>query len=275
MTINVSVPAGSYYRINCALVLEDEPVGEDSRLDFETFPESVEEVYALTSYREIGADRMPQPGGVAYRGGNWSTFSISLSFRAGERSNTERAAREPTDYTRARFEQELREMERKARWCQALCFPLRRDLGEFGRRIEQNAARSGATSSEAVRQALGELRRNDPPKVLVVFGSWMVIRGYATNVSLKWESPWDPVTNRPHGCTVSVQIQPLMVNYPTWQSIRAGAWSQPASTLDGMSIPSGAAQIQDDERAKREARIQQMLGASSPDAGTTGTARAG
>jgi len=68
----------------CALVLEDNPVGDDSRLDFESFPENgIEEAYSTTAYREIAADRMSQPGFAAYRGGNWSSFNLELEFRAG------------------------------------------------------------------------------------------------------------------------------------------------------------------------------------------------
>ena len=259
MSVNVATPAGSYYRINCALVLEDEPVGEDSRLAFESFPEGIDEVYALTSYREIGADRMPQPGGVAYRGGNWSTFSIELKFRAGERANIERATRPSGDYTREMLEQELREMERKARWCQALCFPLERSLGSFGTRISGNAARLGVSQAQ-VQGALSELKRNDPPKVLVVFGSWMVIRGYVVNTGIKWEPPIDPVTNRPYGCTVGIQIQPLMVSYPTWQSIRAGGWSQQSQGVSVQGVPPSAAAVRADDQARNTARSAAALG---------------
>ena len=260
----VDVPAGSFYRINCALVLEDNPVGQDSRLEFETFPENIEEVYSLTSYRTIGADRMPQPGGVAYRGGDWSTFSIQLQFRAGDRTSG-RSDRPPVQYTRARLEQELLEMASKARWCQALGFPLRRDLDAVTRnRVLRNVAPGGrnAVLASNVRQALSELQRNDPPKVLVVFGAWMTIRGYATSVTLKWQPPFDPVTNRPYGCQVDIQIQPLMVNYPTWQSIRGGGWEQQARGNDPNTIPSGAAAIREDERTREQARLTAALGAA-------------
>lgn len=255
-----TAPAGSYYRLNCALVLEDNPVGDDSRLNFESFPESIEEVYALTSYREIGADRMPQPGGVAYRGGNWSTFSISLVFRAGDRQGDPTRANNFRDLSRATLERELIEMEKKARWCQALAFPLRRDLGEFGQRILSRATARGQVVSASVREALSQLRREDPPKVLVVFGSWMTLRGYVVNVGVKWEGPWDPETNRPYGCNVNIQIQPLMVEYPTWQSIRSGAWNQQAGANDPNSIPTSSAAIRQEEQEREQRRIAAILG---------------
>lgn len=261
----VSVPAGSFYRINCALVLEDNPKGEDSRLAFETFPESIEEVYSLTSYRTIGADRMPQPGAVAYRGGDWSTFAIQLKFRAGDRQSG-RADRPPVELNRARLEQELREMERKARWCQALGFPLRRQLEQSTQqRILRNVAPGGRNVVLAadVRKALSELTRNDPPKVLVVFGAWMTVRGYATSVSLKWEPPFDPVSNRPYGCSVNIQIQPLMVNYPTWDTIRGGAWSQQSAGTDFADVSTSAAALRNEERQREANRTIAALGASS------------
>jgi len=265
--MTISVPAGSFYRLNSALVLEDNPVGDDSRLDFETFPESIEEVYALTSYRQIGADRMPQPGGVAYRGGNWSTFSLMLEFRVGSRAGGN-PGQPPANYDRARFEQEMQEMSRKARWCQALGFPLERKLGELGNRIVRKFSSGGGSPvvSARVRQALSELRRNDPPKVLVVFGAWMTIRGYAENISVKWMPPFDPVTTRPTGCQVSMQIQPLMVDYPTWQSIRNGAWEQQAEGVSPSAIPSSAAQIREEERQRQQSRLESSIFPPAPGA---------
>lgn len=262
MAINTPpAPPGSFYRINCSVVLEDNPVGDDSRLYFESYPESIEEVYALTTYREIGADRMPQPGGVAYRGGNWSTFSISLNFRAGDRQGDPTRVNNFSDMSRATLERELVEMEKKARWCQALAFPLKRKLAgdPLGQEIQAKASAHGA-DTRAFREALGQLQRQDPPKVLVVFGSWMTLRGYCVNVGLKWEGPWDPETNRPYGCTVNVQIQPLMVAYPTWQSIASGAWSQQTGANDPNSIATDAAAIRAEEQQRERARLTSQLG---------------
>lgn len=253
---------GSLYRINCSLVLEDEPVGDDSRLYFESWPDSIEEVYALTSYRTIGADRMPQPGGVAYRGGDWNTFSLQLIFRAGDRYSDPTRNNNFQDSSNTSLMRELTEMERKARWCQALAFPLRRELGSVERGLLKRAVGSGnAVVAAQVREALSALRREDPPKVLVVFGSWMTVRGYCSQVSLKWEGPWDPDTNRPYGCVVNMQIQPLMVEYPNWHSIRNGAWNQQAGPNDSNSVDQTAAEIREEERARAAARLNQALGA--------------
>jgi hypothetical protein len=58
---------------------------------------------------------------------------------------------------------------------------------------------------------------------LIVFGSFLVLRGYITNVSLRWQPPFHPITVRPYGCTVTISFQRLDASYPTWRSIRNSA----------------------------------------------------
>lgn len=218
----------------CALVLEDEPVGSDSRLDFESFPGEVEETYSVNQYREMGGDRMPQPSHVAYRGGTWSPWTLTLLFRAGIRqADQATAARLPRtdDVTNAQLEQMLIEMERKVRWCQALTFPLERSLGALesrrvlGRLSTANAALANTPGSPTINatQTLNEMKRNDPPIVLVVFGSWWVQRAYVENVSIKWQGPWHPESVRPYGAEVSITLKPIKAVYPTWGLIREQA----------------------------------------------------
>ena len=62
-----------------------------------------------------------------------------------------------------------------------------------------------------------------PPMCLLVFGSFLVIRGYITNVALRWQPPFHPVTVRPYGCTVTISFQRIDASYPTWRSIRNSA----------------------------------------------------
>lgn len=227
--------SGQYYRTSmCALVLEDEPVGSDSRLEFESFPGEVDETYSVNQYREMGGDRMPQPSHIAYRGGSWSPWTLTLVFRAGIRQADQATANRPArpgDLDNASLEQQLIEMERKVRWCQALTFPLERSLGGLeSRRIQAqvNAANAqlgaqGLPPSGLTTQSINGLRRNDPPIVLVVFGSWWVQRAYAENVSIKWQGPWHPESVRPFGAEVSITLKPLKAVYPTWNLIREQA----------------------------------------------------
>jgi len=209
----------------CALVLENNPVGADSRLYFESFPaDGFEESYSLGGYREIAADRMPQPGFVAYRGGNWSAFTLELKFRANGRLPTQRKLNQLTS---ADLDAILTTMERKVRWCQALAFPLERNAVNIEKRLSR--ARSLGLDQATLEDISGLVKRNDPPIVLVVFGSFLTLRTYLTGYTIKWEGPFHPLTAQPYGATVTLSFQRLDKNYPTWESIRNSAGSLPAS----------------------------------------------
>jgi hypothetical protein len=234
----------------CALVLEDNPVGDDSRLVFESFQQEFEETYAVQPYEELGAKRMPQPGYVAYRGGNWSNFQIRLIFVAGQTASLVGSGAVGFDPNQAvtapDIDKILIEMERKVRWCQALCFPLERTLGAAGQRILARARANNVEPSAAATEAVGKLKRNDPPIVLVVFGSWTTIRCYATQVNVKWGSPWHPVSVRPYTAEVTVTFQPQMAEYPTWQTIRNQAGTTGFTTANpsivGAVVPASVRQ---------------------------------
>lgn len=220
----------------CALVLEDNPVGADSRLVFESFQQEIEETYAVAAYEELGAKRMAQPGYVAYRGGNWSSFQIRLTFLAGQKASLTGNGAGSFDpnvaITAPDIDKFLIEMERKVRWCQALAFPLERGLGAAGQRILARANANNVNPSAAATEAVNKLKRNDPPMVLVVFGSWTVIRCYTTQVNIKWGAPWHPVSARPYTAEVTITFQPQMAEYPTWQTIRNQAGVAGFTTAD-------------------------------------------
>lgn len=229
----------SYSNVSqCALVLEDNPVNGDSRLDFESFPEDgFEEAYTVEGYREIAGSRMPQPLFAAYRGGNWNDFALTLRFRAGDQLRREV---EISQLTRNDLDALLVSMERKARWCQALCFPLERNATTFTNRIRARAQAGGIDESALRSVDLNQLTRNDPPIVLVVFGSFLTLRCYATSYSLKWTHPFHPVTAQPYGCDVNLTFKRLELDYPTWDSIRNSPGALPPSPflprLQGTSI---------------------------------------
>lgn len=229
MTTSNLVPGLGFSNVAmCALVLEDNPVGEDSKLVFESFPpDGIEESYAVTGYREIAADRMPQPGFAAYRGGNWSAFTLELKFRAGNALGRPIASLQ--ELSVADLEGILTDMERKVRWCQALCFPLERDARTFRERIIANARTAGFSEQDLEAVNRGQLPRHDPPYVLVQFGSWLTLRCYATGYSIKWEHPFHPATVQPYGATVSLSFQRLDLDYPTWQTVRNQAGGLPQS----------------------------------------------
>jgi len=225
------VPGITYSNVaQCALVLEDNPVEGDSRLNFESFPEDgIEESYGVTGYREIASSRMPQPGHVAYRGGNWSAFSVNLKFRAGDQVGRQVSltSLQPSD-----LESILLNMQRKVRWCQALAFPLERDATTFNQRVISRAISSGISGQALVGELQGlQLTRNDPPFVLVVFGSFLTLRCYLTGYSIKWTHPFHPVTAQPYGAEVNLQFMRLDLDYPTWHTIRNQSGKLPQSPL--------------------------------------------
>jgi len=246
---NLVLGAGYNNVSQCALVLENNPVGADSRLAFESFPEDgFEESYGVAGYREIGADRMPQPGFVAYRGGNWSAFSLDLKFRAeallGRENNL-------NSLTTSDLEGALTAMERKARWCQALCFPLERAAANVRRRLVRAATEGKLNNLSDIQGVQSKLTRNDPPFVLVVFGSFLTLRCYCTGYSIKWEHPFHPITAQPYGAVVTLQFQRLDLAYPNWHTIRDAAGALPQSSF----IPSIPGNVVVRNTAGRTARL--------------------
>ena len=214
---------GQHDRVEmCALVLEDRPIPDDSRLNFESFPGEVEETYSLNAYSELGGEYVSQPSHISYRGGMWSPWTLTLNFRAGITQDDQATAPRPLgplQITNAGIEQRLIEMERKARWCQALAFPI--DPSAHPRVQADSPAAANVSAN-----ASGTKKRNDrvdPPIVLIVFGSWWVQRAYVTNVSIKWQGPWHPVSARPYGAEVSLTFKPFNAALPTWSSIREQA----------------------------------------------------
>ena len=223
-------------KVPCALVLEDNPT-LDGRLDFESFPQDgVEEAYATTGYEEIGGSSLSQPYSVIYRGGNWSDFSLELQFRA----NYAPPGVSLTDSifdAGQHLEAILIAMEHKVRWCQALTMPRDSDITAHNDRIaglEQQAAHARATGGAGaaaqyeseisnLKAAAAVLKNYDPPYVLVVFGSFMVLRCYVRQVSVKWEHPFHPVTCRPYGATVRLSMQRLEKERPSWRSVAYAA----------------------------------------------------
>lgn len=218
--------ARNFRTARCAIVLEDQPTGIDARMPFESFEQEIEEAYSLDGYQEYAANRMPQPGYVAYRGGNWSPMNLTLHFRADGPLNKRIALGQ---IQASDVEGILIDMERRVRWFEALGFPLRRSAGAFAERQIARAQAAGFDPIPAASTALRNQVRNDPPILLLVFGSFLIIRGYLTNVSLRWLPPFHPVTVRPYGCTVTLAIQRIDAAYPTWRTIRNSAGESESS----------------------------------------------
>lgn len=263
-------PGASYKNTTpCALVLEDNPVGEDSRLYFDSFPQDgIEQAYNLAPYKELGQNRMAQPGYVTYQGGDWAPFPLELKFVAGQSL----AGATPSSISPTDLEDILTEMEAKVNWVQAACFPLERVNAEAGR-ILAKMANAGQVPTAATTEAAGKLKRVDPPVVLIVFGSWRIIRGLMTNFRVNWSGPFHPTTVQPYVAQVKVAFKPVMIEYPTWESIRFqhGAKGQGLNTSPGVrgSVDISSARVADEARRARAQRFQDNTAALG-DAGILG-----
>jgi hypothetical protein len=233
---NTIVPGASYRRTSmCALVLEDNPVGDDSRLAFESFPQRIEQSYSLAPYKTLGGNRMPQPAFAVYDGGNWNPIPLELTFIVG--GITAPVGLTAANLSAQDFENLYIDLEGKVNWTEAICFPLER-ANTSAQRIVANAAMRNP-NQPAIQQAsiaASKLKRNDPPFVLLVFGAWRIIRGYCTGWSCSWEGPWHPIAARPGTAHVKMTFMPIMPVYPTWQSIRNQA-GQTGTTQNNLNQP--------------------------------------
>lgn len=209
---------GTQGKIPCAIVLEDDPLGTDSRFNFESFPsEGISEGYSTFAYREMGGNRLAQPGYAAYQGGDWKPFNLSLQLVAG---NALPAGKTPETYSAQDLEEILIAMESKANWLIALQFPLERPTGVTQSERVLGVQRGSNPTATAQVDQLSNLPRNDPPIILVVFGSWKTIRGYVTSADWTWGPNFHPVSARPMSATVNLTIKPQMAIIPTFKSIR-------------------------------------------------------
>jgi len=220
----------------CALVLEYAPVPGDSRLVFDAFPfhENMEESYSLAAYQEHGGNVAPQPTHVNYKGGSWGDINLVLKFRTGIKTGDGGRMSDPNAMWPYTLNEALIAMERKVNWCMALGFRLERpDAWQQFRTLNIPTA----ATSRGMRRRWQNAKRRDPPMVLLVIGSWKIIRGYITNIAVTWEPPWHPISGRPYGATVRLQMKPLLRRVPNWEYIRyhgnnAGADSKYLASLE-------------------------------------------
>lgn len=122
----------------CCLAMEDDPVGDDSKLYFESFPEELSETYTAT-WKAMEDKRKSQPRYALWQQGDWTSFTLELTFHVGMDGEARpgggpaylmsvvggAAGDEAAAIARDQMvEDMLIEMEDKVRWCQALSFPI-------------------------------------------------------------------------------------------------------------------------------------------------------
>lgn len=198
--------------IECCIALRDEP---REVLHFEGFsqPFSLQEGYSNTLRKSFNTGRSTATKNLVYGGGDFEDFDVSLLFVAGLNRLPNPIFSVPfavknlvtpglTQSATLSREQELQEMEAKVRWCMALCFPRERIVTAASLRRRVPAG--------------------NPPRVLVTYGSFMVIEGQVQRVAVRWGSKgmFDPETVRPYTAEVELSIVRLQSFYPDWYSIK-------------------------------------------------------
>jgi hypothetical protein len=144
-----------------------------------------------------------------YGGGQFGAFSLSLDFVAGLHDSISppqnyapmsKALREAMGVENARKELFL-DLEKKIRWCQALCFPK---------------PKNPPSKKDAYYVSQGQ-----PPRVLITIGEFLTLLGVVQSCNISWNGPWDPIRARPSTANVQLQIERLNYAYPDWYDIRS------------------------------------------------------
>lgn len=185
--------------VPCVIALKNNP---KERLGFESFPEDIGEGYTVT-WAHFDAVRTSDRVSAVYQGGKYSDFSINLVFVAGLFTTTRLYGRRNLEPGQLRgsveINDELKFMEQKVRWLQALAFP--RPLQRRG----SNARAFGISG--------------DPPRVLVTIGQFMTIEGVVSSWNTRWKPPFHPESVRPYVGTVDITIKRIGTFYPSWYDI--------------------------------------------------------
>ena len=261
---NLAPGASALSANRCALVIESAPNdlksinGLGGRLPFESFPGEIDEGYGVGSYDKFGGKNMAAPTRVTYRGGDWNDFSLSLKFFAANEAGN---PVDPLRMTREDVDSILVSLERRARWCQALAFPLSHTPMSIKRAVS-SAARSTVAKKIFTADQLASIAKTAagtevevPPAVLIVFGSFLTIRGYVSSVSLKWGPPWHPTTVRPYSCDVNISFIRVSTEMPDYESIMRGV-GRSGMSPDSAQVNGFSAVQYDEAKAKTAQRTK-------------------
>ena len=201
--------------IQCCLALEENPL---IRLPFESFPQTITEGYRASYSTQGNRGRASHTLRAFYKGGSYDDFSLELTFVAGlnrtTRASDSLAATSLNQREQSRDQKissatdldlELQKMEAKVRWLQAMLFPK----PKLPRTQEQKRF----------------LVKGDPPKILIVIGSFLTLRCVASSWNSSWQPPFHVNTARPFAATVNITFVRIGEFYPDWYDI-AGTITQ-------------------------------------------------
>lgn len=204
------------YYVPCALVLEDD---QTERVQFESFPvdEGITEGYNA-DYTKMGDKQAGEPIRRTWRGGDWNPISITLNFRAG--LNPLESG--PIGLAIGR-------MVGKVNWLKASTFPRPDTYTPVGRKPLPTETKSAGEKKEG--SVLAGLAGR-PPHILFVWGLFMTLRGRIPAWTVQWQGPYEPLSGKPHGATVSLTFQPESGFFPNWWSVReTGGGKVPSSIV--------------------------------------------
>jgi hypothetical protein len=195
------------------IVLEDDPA---FGYTFQSVPEELVEGYSANFTAQTGISS--QAAYYKYSGGEWDTLTINTVHYAG----LDDGISDPEEAS-AKMVAELRRL-------QAMAFP---------RPVAQRLP-----SQKLI--AIGI-----PPMALLIWGSFIVLRGRVTNVNISWLRPFLPGTATPKHCTIAVTFQPIMAFYPDFYDVQDARFRGSVVTA-GALLGEGASRIITDKARASE-----------------------
>lgn len=184
----------------CSISIKNDP---QEILHFESFPASIDESYSPQwRVRTVKATTIAS---VLWSKGAYGPFSLALTYVAGLFANNLGRTQSVTQAQQdIELDAELKKMEEKARWLEALNFP-----------------RANTPRSESDRAA--GVFSGQPPTVLITIGRFLVIEGVSDGINISWLPPFHPVSARPYRVDVRITIKRLNTFFPDFDDINAAA----------------------------------------------------
>ncbi len=200
-------------------------------LFFQNWPDEIVEGLN-SSFAEFNFAPATAPLAFQYMGSSWEPFVVKLIFHSG---NTESIFGVDTRLTgsdeisRNLFNPilDLLRIQVNVAWCKSLALPLTGPINEQAKAIRTRATTASAQAragnivgaaktlfgggnktTKAVNALLGKPDSDlFPPLCRVVYGGFLVLRGYCATVRVRWLPPFTPVSAHPHRAEVELTFR--------------------------------------------------------------------
>lgn len=200
-------------------------------LFFQNWPDEIVEGLN-SSYSEFNFSPATAPLAFQYMGSTWEPFVVKLIFHSGNTEsifgvNTRLPGGDPI--TRNLFNPilDLLRIQVNVAWCKSLALPMTGPINEAAKaiRTRANAAATqlkagnltgaartlfggGNKTTRGVSALLGKPDSDlFPPLCRVVYGGFLVLRGYCASVRVRWLPPFTPVSAHPHRAEVELTFR--------------------------------------------------------------------